>query len=184
MKPFTKILANHASNTPTEHLKKKDCQGSSKSNISTRCPLLTHGRWIKSALFHPAAVADIRVKYATQVFSESVSVALLTLIAIQELPLDAKFTALFTERMDKIFDSLNSSTLKNQDDKLRYAMIDGSEHRASLESCISWIAQWHFGSPRDKQPCTVKGWQITIKALLLLWTDLKEDFDFTHLFTR
>ena len=148
---------DQASNTPTEHLK-------------TRL-----AKKLKEQHIYRTPFADMRVKYATQVFSESVSVALLTLIAIQELPVDAKFTAQFTERMDKLFDSLNSSTLKNQDDKLRYAMTDGSEHHAFLESCISWIAQWHFGSPRDRQPHTIKGWQITIKALLLLWTDLKED---------
>ncbi|XP_077494730.1 uncharacterized protein LOC144105484 isoform X1 [Amblyomma americanum] len=157
---------DRASKTPVEHL---------KSRLAKK---------LKEQHIYRMPFADMRVKYATQVFSESVSVALLTLIAIQELPVDAKFTAEFTERMDKLFDCLNSSALKKQDDKLRYAMTEGSEHHVFLESCIDWIAQWHFGGPLDKQPHTIKGWQITIKALLLLWTDLKADFDYTHLFTR
>ncbi|KAH8018408.1 hypothetical protein HPB51_005821 [Rhipicephalus microplus] len=123
----------------------------------------------------------MRVK---QVFSESVSVALLTLMATEELPIDAKATAEFIERMDKLSDSLNNSAMKKQDDKLRYAMSHGSEHHTFLEQCITWIAGWHFGGPQDKQPHIIKGWQITIKALLLLWQDLQTEFGFSNLLTR
>ncbi|KAH6919970.1 hypothetical protein HPB50_029042 [Hyalomma asiaticum] len=97
----------------------------------------------------------MRVKYATQVFSESVTIALLTLMAIGELPVDAKPTAEFVERMDKLFES-QRSVVKKCDDKLTYALSDGSEHHTFLEECIAWIAGWYFGGPQDKQPHTIK----------------------------
>lgn len=127
---------------------------------------------------------DMAVKYATQIFSESVSIALLILMAIGELPADAKATSEFLERMDKLFDCLNSSAVKKQNEKMRYAMSDGSEHQSFLEACITWISGWHFGGPRSRQPHAIKGWQITIKAVLSLWIDLKQEFGFSHLLTR
>lgn len=111
----------------------------------------------------------MRVKYATQVFSESFSVALFTLIATQALLVGAKFTA-WSQRMDKLYDSLNSSVLKKQG-QLRCAVMEKSEHHACLELCMNWIVQWHFCSPQDKQSHTIKCTKI--KALLLLWSDLR-----------
>ncbi|KAM7305023.1 hypothetical protein ISCGN_014923 [Ixodes scapularis] len=46
----------------------------------------------------------------------------------------------------------------------------------------SWIPKWQFLSPR--RPHTVRGWQITINAVLLLWEDLSLNFDFDHLLAR
>lgn len=39
-------------------------------------------------------------------------------------------------------------------------------------------AGWHLCGPQDKQPHTIKKWRITMKALLLLWQDLKKEFGF------
>ncbi|KAH6936349.1 hypothetical protein HPB50_016330 [Hyalomma asiaticum] len=59
--------------------------------------------------------------------------------------------------MDKLIGSLNSSAVKKHDDKMRYALSDGSEHHTFLEEYIAWIAGWHFGGPQDKQPHTIQG---------------------------
>ncbi|XP_042149667.1 uncharacterized protein LOC121837877 [Ixodes scapularis] len=128
--------------------------------------------------------SDMRVKYATQVMSESVAVALLTLLAIGELPAAAKPTADFLERMDKLFDCLNSSVVKQPGDKLRYAIKEQSEHASFLEQCLPWIDSWRFGSADKRQPHTIKGWQVTIKAVLLLWGELHQDLGFDSLLTR
>lgn len=126
----------------------------------------------------------MRVKYVTQVMSESVAVAILTLLAIGELPAAAKPTADFLERMDKLFDCLNSSVVKQPGDKLRYAIKEQSEHASFLEQCLPWIESWRFGSADKWQPRTIKEWQVTIKAVLLQWGELHQDLGFDSLLTR
>ncbi|KAM7281500.1 uncharacterized protein ISCGN_005954, partial [Ixodes scapularis] len=115
------------------------------------------------------------------VMSESVAVALLTLLAIGELPAAATD---FLERMDKLFDCLNSSVVKQPGDKLRYAIKEQSEHASFLEQCLPWTESWRFVSADKRQPHTIKGWQVTIKAVLLLWGELHQDFGFDSLLTR
>lgn len=78
---------------------------------------------------------------------------------------------------DKLFNILNSYMLKKWD-KLQYAMVECLEHNAFPEFCINWIAEQRFHSPRDKRP-HINSKQFTVKALLMLWTDLK-DVNFTH----
>ncbi|KAM7306730.1 uncharacterized protein ISCGN_010398 [Ixodes scapularis] len=116
--------------------------------------------------------------------SESVAAALLTLLAIGELPAAAKPTADFLERMDKLFDCLNSSVVKQPGDKLRYAIKEQSEHASFLEQCLPWIESWRFGSADKRQPHTIKGWQVTIKAVLFLWGEVHQDLGFDSLLTR
>nr|AHN53446.1 transposase [Nuttalliella namaqua] len=51
---------------------------------------------------------SIKVKFATQVLRESVSVAMSVVIALGEQPMTAKCTAEFIDGMDKLFEFLNS----------------------------------------------------------------------------
>lgn len=125
---------------------------------------------------------NMKVKYASQVVSESVSVAIDVFIALGVLPASAKPTADFLETIDKLFDCLNSSSVKKTGDKLRYGISQGSEHLAFLRECLSWVESWKFDGPR--QPHTVEAWKVTLKAILLLWDDLFQDFDFRVLLTR
>lgn len=125
---------------------------------------------------------NMKVKYASQVMSESVSVAIDVFIALGVLPASAKPTADFLEKIDKLFDCLNSSSVKKASDKLRYAISEGSEHLAFLRECLSWVESWKFDGPR--QPHTVEAWKVTLKAILLLWDDLFQAFDFRVLLTR
>lgn len=55
-----------------------------------------------------------KVKYASQVMRESVSVAIDVFIALGVLPASAKPTADFLEKIAKLFDCLNSSSVKNK----------------------------------------------------------------------
>ncbi|KAG0437470.1 hypothetical protein HPB47_017434 [Ixodes persulcatus] len=127
---------------------------------------------------------NMKVKLAAQVLSNSVAAAVFTFAALNILAPDSVFTAEFIERMDQLFDSLNSSVVCRDDSrKLRYAITATSEHHEFLKSCLSWIAQWKFISA-PKQPPTIKGWQITVSAILLFWEDVHQNCDTEVLLTR
>lgn len=65
---------------------------------------------------------------------------------------------------------------------MRRAISPNREHIDFLEFCIAWIRSRRFTAPR--QPRTILGWQVTIKAIILLWSGLHESFDFQFLLTR
>lgn len=125
----------------------------------------------------------MKVKRATQVLIASVCVALLSLVYAKELPEAAMSTAYFCDRMDKVFDCLNSSRCEKTEQKLRHGIRKGnSELVEFLEKQLPWIAAWRFEGRR--QPQTIIGWQVTIKAILLLWEDVSHNYDFQFLLTR
>ncbi|KAG0416139.1 hypothetical protein HPB47_006686 [Ixodes persulcatus] len=125
---------------------------------------------------------NMKVQFAAQVFSDTLSVSLATLLSLNELPPEAQATCDFLEHMKQIFDSLNSSSLECGEQKMRFALSSSSGHINFLREKSSWISKWQFLSPR--RPHTVRGWQITINAVLLLWEYLSLNFDFDHLLTR
>lgn len=76
----------------------------------------------------------MKVARATQVLSSSVCLALLSLVYAKELPDSARSTAYFCDRMDKLFDSLNSCCPKKTEQKLRYAIGKGKSELIELTS--------------------------------------------------
>lgn len=94
--------------------------------------------------------SDTRVKYDTQVMNQSDVVAILTLLATGDLPAIAKPTAEFLERMEKLFDWLNRSKIKQAGDKLCYAVREQSEHLSFLEHCLPWIESWRIGPSESR----------------------------------
>ena len=125
---------------------------------------------------------DMNVERAVQVLSSTVSLALLVLVSLNELPASAKSTADFIEKMDQLFDALNSSCITKKGSKLRYAISEHSEHVEFLKGCLQWLDKWQFDSPR--QPHTIRGLKITINGVLLLWEELHVSYGFPHLLTR
>ncbi|GFO46695.1 transposable element p transposase [Plakobranchus ocellatus] len=71
-------------------------------------PKLTD-KHIKLPLF-----AALRVELAIQMMSQSVAAGISTMVALGALPSEAKDTALFVDRFDKLFNSINSYTLKSR----------------------------------------------------------------------
>lgn len=139
-------------------------------------PKLTHKHIYESAF------GNMKVSWAAQVLSNSVYLAIETFIAFGVLPPEATSTAEFVEKMDQLFDSLNSSCVEITERKMRHAISPSTEHIDFLNSCISWIKSWKFKAPR--QPTSIRSWQVTIKAICMLWTDLQESFNFKFLLTR
>uniref|UniRef100_A0A224YVP6 Transposable element P transposase-like GTP-binding insertion domain-containing protein n=1 Tax=Rhipicephalus zambeziensis TaxID=60191 RepID=A0A224YVP6_9ACAR len=84
----------------------------------------------------------MKVSRAVQVLSASVSVTLMALVYAKELPAAAMATAHFCERMDKVFDSLNSSSPKKNAQKCRYAIRRNDELVNFLRDQLAWIRSW------------------------------------------
>lgn len=117
--------------------------------------------------------------------NQSDVVAILTLLATGDLPAIAKPTAEFLERMEKLFDWLNRSKIKQAGDKLCYAVREQSEHLSFLEHCLPWIESWRIGPSESRcQPRTIKGWQVTIKAVIFTWEELHQEFGLHSLMTH
>lgn len=121
---------------------------------------------------------NMKVARATQVLSGSVCLALLSLVYAKELPASARSTAYLCDQMDKFFDCLNSCCPKKTEQKLRYAIGKGKSELIEFLEQLPWIAAWKFEGRR--QPHTIAGWQIAIKAILLLWEDIPQNFDSAH----
>lgn len=64
---------------------------------------------------NPNNFQRMKVKYAAQVFSRSVSAGMNTYISFGSLPAAATFTAEFIEKFNKLFDILNSSKVYSSD---------------------------------------------------------------------
>ncbi|KAH9374482.1 hypothetical protein HPB48_023054 [Haemaphysalis longicornis] len=127
---------------------------------------------------------SMKVKFATQVFSQTVSTALSVMIAVGALDGAAEPTATFIERMDNLFDCLNSKHPKMTDPrKYNFAISANSKHLEFLREALEWIASWRFDIPR-RQPHTIRGWRVTIQSVLMLWEELSQNFDFDCLLTR
>ncbi|XP_064475297.1 uncharacterized protein LOC135389170 [Ornithodoros turicata] len=133
---------------------------------------------------NPTVFNRMRVKFATQVLSDSVSAGIAVLIVVGEMPPAAAATSDFLQQMDILFDTLNSSsTAQSEDKKMRYAISASTKHKEILQSAAERISNWKFiGCARE--PPTVNGWQVTINAVLALWDDLHENSNFEHLLTR
>ncbi|XP_064463485.1 uncharacterized protein LOC135374461 [Ornithodoros turicata] len=139
-------------------------------------PKLTHNH------LYPTVFKRMRVKLATQVLSDSVSTGIACLIFMGAMSPEAAATSKFLQEIDMLFDTLNSSSVVQGDDrKMRYALSATSGHKEVLEAAAVRIAGWKFDC--DRQPPTVNGWQVTIAAVLGLWDDLKANFNFDFLLT-
>ncbi|XP_029849663.3 uncharacterized protein LOC8044022 isoform X2 [Ixodes scapularis] len=131
-------------------------------------------------------------KFAAQVFSGTMSLAILVFVSLLQLDPDAAQTATFCDRMDQLFDVLNSKTVSpSKPGSFGFALSADPDPKKArkcqdqldfLKSTASWISQWKFDSKHP--PNTIRGWQLTITAVLWLWNDLCQNFGFKQLFTR
>lgn len=131
---------------------------------------------------YPNNFQKMKVKLASQIFSHSVTVALNTYVDFKVLPVSAIATASFIGKMNSFFDVLNSCSLLN------YDVFMGTEKQVRLlEEMSNFFVNVKAIEKSGKEVTNrikcFKGWQITIKSILLLWESLK-DKGYTFLFTR
>ena len=125
--------------------------------------------------------AALRVKLATQVLSHSVAAGISTMVALHALPAEAKDTAVFIDRFDKLFNAMNSYTLKSSR-PFQNAITNTSQHRNFLQEALCWLRTVSGNSKIKNLPC-IEGWQITISAALQLFDDLNTHHKINFLLT-
>ena len=128
----------------------------------------------------------MKVKYATQVLSHTVAASLCTYISLGVLPPSAMGTAELILKFDNLFDSVNSCKLHSPK-KLKTPITETSNHVNFFNETIAFISSLKVfdGSTEvtGRIKC-IKGWLITINAIILIWKHLQKNHNFTFLFTR
>lgn len=133
----------------------------------------------------PNTFEKMRVKYAVQVFSKSMSAAILTAHATGELnSITAVDTAIFVRKVNDIFDFLDARTIRDSNPLKRGLSVFKEQPTQALRDAIEYFGNLEIlenGKTRSNIYC-VGGFQWTIKAILLLWEDLKNS-NWTYLLT-
>ncbi|GFO01711.1 transposable element p transposase [Plakobranchus ocellatus] len=105
------------------------------------------------------------------------------MVALGALPSEAKETALFIDRFDKLFNSMNSYTLKSSK-PFHHALTLKSTHQTFLLDSLSSLKTIHGNSKIKKNnlPC-IESWQASISAALHLVQDLHNNHNIKFLLT-
>ncbi|KAL1512446.1 hypothetical protein ABEB36_002037 [Hypothenemus hampei] len=128
----------------------------------------------------------MKVSVAAQVFSTSVAAMLrrmaLTSDDSNNIPKEAASTAEFLLFMDKVFDSVNGSSLKRKRGKtLRCAVTERSIHKEFWREAINVFQSMRFidstnkGRTRNFVLASLKNWVHTIRGFSYLWEQLNND---------
>ena len=135
---------------------------------------------------HPNNFNKMKVKYATQVLSHTVAASLCTYISLGVLPPSAMGTAQFILKFDTLFDSVNSSKLHSPK-KLKIPISETSNHVNFFHEAIDFISSlkvYNGNTEVTGRIKCIKGWLITINAIILIWKHLQQHHNFKFLFTR
>ncbi|KAF2887797.1 hypothetical protein ILUMI_18376 [Ignelater luminosus] len=133
----------------------------------------------------------MKVKVAAAQLSSSVAGAIETFATFASIfPSESIFTAEFVDKIDRLFDFLNGSQIKPSESKpFRCALSASSPHLKFWSKLLTELAQWKLYDLNTGIDCTnrfsfVRGWQITIKVIMFLWSSLKEIDGFNYLNLR
>ena len=128
----------------------------------------------------------MKVKFPTQVMSHTVAAAICMYVSLGLLPPTAMGTSELIEKFDSVFDCVNSSTLHSTK-KLKCAISDQTTHIAFMKEAMGLIkrVQVMQGNVNvtGRIKC-LKGWLITLNAIILIWEHLKTKHNFKFLVTR
>ena len=121
----------------------------------------------------------MRVRLAAQTLSHSVSVGMKMLITNQQLPVSAKGTAEFAEKIDTIFALLNSR-VRISDRPARCAVTNQNDNLRRLDELKTWISSWKFKGTRSQSAIKCHwGLLVSIASVNHLCTELlQEGFTF------
>ena len=122
----------------------------------------------------------MRVNLAAQVLSSTVAAGISALVALKNLPQEALTTAKFVKKFDSLFNAFNSRCTRSSQ-PLAHALSEASGHTEFLQDCLQYISQLRI--PNGPKIHCLRGWKISIRALLALWDDLQKESDFKFLLT-
>lgn len=127
---------------------------------------------------NPNSFEKMSVKLATQVFSHSVSSAMMTAAETNQLPLAAKDTAYLLNKLNNIFDSMNSYCKFHPKPNKCAVSNTLNEHLKTpldnLKSGLEWVKSWKMQNT-IRRPPSFDGIEHSLYSTLLLWEDLEGD---------
>ena len=130
----------------------------------------------------------MNVKLATQVLSHSVASGIRAYIALNQMSSDANPTADFVERINRLFDIMNSNNPKVNNKWKKPLTSETVEQLQELKNAAQWIEKWHFRS--KKKPSVVKvtlpfksGFVMTLNALHDVCCSLLCHYNFRFILT-
>ncbi|XP_064475407.1 uncharacterized protein LOC135389273 [Ornithodoros turicata] len=138
-------------------------------------PRLTDGH------FNLTSSSKMKVKLAAHIFSNHVAASMFTLSTFHQLSPDAIHTARFVERVNRLFDTLNSSHLHGNT-KYSSAIQQGSAHKDFLLECLSEFEKITVLRCKRPPPC-IRGFCLTMTSVLQLSEDLRNS-GIQYLLTR
>ena len=97
------------------------------------------------------AFKRMNVKLATQVLSHSVASAIRTYIALNKMSTDAHATADFVEKINRIFDIMNSNKVIMRNRWKRALTLKATDQFAELKAFCEWANQWQFRSKKNSK---------------------------------
>lgn len=134
----------------------------------------------------PNSFEKMKVKYASQIFSNTVAAGLNVYIRFGELPQEACTTQQFVGKINNLFDVLNSSNLFGAT-KFQNAYKGTEDQNYFLQECLQLfdnliVRDWKGDNVTKGIKC-IRGWKITINGTMHLWDVLKNK-GMEFLFTR
>nr|CAH7745521.1 unnamed protein product [Callosobruchus chinensis] len=149
--------------------KKVDIIDDKRSSMGRSMVKITHKH------VNPNAFEKMKVRYAVQVFSNSVCAAIMTAVATNELnSRTAIHTAQCFKKINNIFDCLNSRSLKDSNPYRQGLSIYNKLPYTTLVEYFKRI-QVFEGENEKKNIYCIEGFQWTIKAVLILWDNLQKE---------
>ena len=135
---------------------------------------------------HPTNFNKMRVKLATQVLSHTVAASLCMYASLGGLPSTAMGTAELVLKFDSVFDCVNCSTLHSTK-KLKCPLIDISPNNEFMKEAINFIKGLKVFNGNEDVTSRIKclkGWAVTLSAILAIWDHLSANHDFKYILTR
>ena len=143
------------------------------------CPKLTDGH------FNLKPFKKMKVSLATQVLSHSVSSALKTYVRFNQIDQSALVTADFVERIDQVFDILNSRC--QIDHKWKKPLtVRSHDQFTMLDEAVDWVSSWKFRhvlTKKDKRLPFHEGLILTIRSIRMASSFLLTDKCFKYVMT-
>jgi hypothetical protein len=152
-----------------------------KSSCLRLCPKLTDGH------FDLQPFKKMKVALATQVMSHSVAAAIRTYVNFNQLDQAALPTADFIEKIDKIFDVLNSRTQSAKHKWKKPLTSTSNDQFELLDEAVDWIKSWKFRHVNTKKEITSlpfhQGLLQTIRAIRQVSHQLLTEHGFRFVLT-
>ena len=146
------------------------------------CPKLTKKH------ISPNGFEKMKVKYATQVLSQTVASTLLTYIALNAISPTATGTAELISKFDNLFDCLNSSSISSPK-VYKKPIREGSIHFQYIAEMLEFITSIKVIDKKTNADVTsqlrcLKGFKMTLNGVLILWHQLHSGWHLEYLLTR